>query len=212
MPPGDVAVVVANPDPIRREHKVTMRRRRAETASGAKLIPGERIFVALGGNLGDVFSTMRGALQDLRRWPHTQVVAVSWLYRTAPVDADGPDFLNGVVELRSSLAPQALLNELLKLEAVYGRHRDSLADARSRGTRRHASRTLDLDLLMVGDRHVDTSTLQLPHPRMHERAFVLAPLADVAPDLRLADGRAVGVALAGAPLLDMQRLVPLEAN
>ena len=190
-----------------------MRRRRADPKKPPTVQPaGERIFVALGGNLGDVFSTMRGVLQQMRRWPHARVVAASWLYRTPPVDADGPDFLNGVVELRSTLQPLDLLHELLKLEAAFGRSRNDRLESRSRGSHRYASRTVDLDLLMVGDRRVDTPDLQLPHPRMHERAFVLAPLADLAPGLVLADGRTVGQALAGAPPLAMQRLVPLESS
>jgi 2-amino-4-hydroxy-6-hydroxymethyldihydropteridine diphosphokinase len=178
-------------------------------AAAAAAAANERVFVALGGNLGDVFAAMRAALRSLRRIGGTEVVATSWLYRSAPVDADGPDFLNAVVELRTRLEPQALLERLLDLEARFGRPRD---DARIGRGARHEARTLDLDLLMVGARRIDTPTLQVPHPRMHQRAFVLAPLSDIAPELELHDGRTVAQALAQLPGVPLQRLVPLETT
>jgi 2-amino-4-hydroxy-6-hydroxymethyldihydropteridine diphosphokinase len=188
-------------------------RRRTEAArdaaAAAAAAANERVFVALGGNLGDVFAAMRAALRSLRRIGGTEVIATSWLYRSAPVDADGPDFLNAVVELRTRLEPQALLERLLDLEARFGRPRD---DSRHLRSVRHEARTLDLDLLMVGERRIDTPTLQVPHPRMHQRAFVLAPLSDIAPELALHDGRTVAQALAQMPGVPLQRLVPLETT
>ncbi len=186
-----------------------MKWRRADRPRDAASAATERVFVALGGNLGDVFAAMRAALRSLRRLGSTEVVASSWLYRSAPVDADGPDFLNAVVELRTRLEPQALLERLLDLEVRFGRQRESGLAGKSG---RHEARTLDLDLLMVGDRRVNTPTLELPHPRLHQRSFVLAPLSDIAPDLTLADGRTVVQALAAAPAIPLQRLVPLESS
>jgi 2-amino-4-hydroxy-6-hydroxymethyldihydropteridine diphosphokinase len=106
--------------------------------------------------------------------PGTQLVRRSSPYRSAPVDAQGPDFINAVVELRTALSPAALLAAMQALEQVHGRQR----------TYRHAPRTLDLDLLLYGQREVRTDTLTLPHPRLHERAFVLQPLLEIAPAAR----------------------------
>jgi len=145
-----------------------------------------RVFVGLGANLGDAAAQVRAALAQLAAVPATSVVAVSSLYRSAPVDAEGPDYVNAVVELRTALEPVAVLAQLQALELRFGRERTS----------RNAPRTLDLDLLLFGDHCIATPTLTLPHPRMHERAFVLAPLAELAPTLRLADGRNVAAALA----------------
>ncbi len=133
----------------------------------------ERVFVGLGANLGDARATVQAALDELTLLPATQRVTHSALYRSLPVDAQGPDFVNAVAELRTGLEPQALL---LALQAIEERHQ------RQRPYR-NAPRTLDLDLLLFGDRILDTPLLQLPHPRMHQRAFVLVPLLDL--DLEL---------------------------
>jgi len=133
---------------------------------------GSRAFVAIGANLGDARATVRQAMDDLDRVPLTRVSARSSLYRSAPVDAGGPDFVNAVVELQTGLDPQALLGELQRLEAGAGRERPY----------RNAPRTLDLDLLRHGDAVLQTPQLSLPHPRMAERAFVLLPLAEIAPE------------------------------
>ena len=146
----------------------------------------ERVFVGLGANLGDAAASIRAALAALGSLPQTRLIAASPLYRSAPVDADGPDYVNSVAELRSELEPEALLVRLQALEQRFGRERPY----------RHAPRTLDLDLLSYGERRVVSVTLTLPHPRMHLRAFVLAPLVDLAPDWRLADGRTAAQALA----------------
>jgi len=132
-----------------------------------------RAFVALGANLGDARSTITDAFARLARLPQTRVVARSSLYRTAPVDASGPDFINAVAELETGLPPRDLLAALHAIEHSHGRERPF----------RNAPRTLDLDLLLHGDEVVDDAGLTLPHPRLHERAFVLVPLLELAPAL-----------------------------
>ena len=127
--------------------------------------------MALGANLGDARATVAQALRALRQLPATRVTATSSLYRSAPVDAYGPDFINAVAQLETQLAPLDLLVALQRLEDAAGRERPY----------RNAPRTLDLDLLLHGDTTMDTPTLTLPHPRMWERAFVLVPLAEIAP-------------------------------
>jgi len=138
---------------------------------------GERVFVGLGANLGDARATLEAAVQGLAALPQTQLLQLSPVYRSAPVDAKGPDFLNAVAELRCTLEPEALLAHLHALELQHGRERPYA----------NAPRTLDLDLLLFGMRVVRTGALQgaltLPHPRMHLRAFVLSPLLELAPGL-----------------------------
>jgi 2-amino-4-hydroxy-6-hydroxymethyldihydropteridine diphosphokinase len=136
---------------------------------------GERIFVGLGANLGDATATVRAALQALDEMPGTRCVARSSLYRSAPIDAQGADYINAVAQLQTELSPAALLEALQAIEARFGRERPY----------RNAPRTLDLDLLLYGQRRIVTPALTVPHPRMHERAFVLVPLAEIAPDLAL---------------------------
>lgn len=133
----------------------------------------ERVFVGLGANLGDAQGTVLQAVQDLAGFPSTVLVACSSLYRSSPLLAQGPDYINAVAELRTDLQPQALLRQLLALEAVHGRQRPF----------HHAPRTLDLDLLLMGSQQMTTPELTLPHPRLHQRAFVLLPLLELAPDL-----------------------------
>lgn len=129
-------------------------------------------YVALGANLGDAADTIYAALNALGHLPQTQLVRVSSLYRTAPWEASGPDFINAVAELATTLNAHELLGELQALEQAAGRERPY----------RNAPRTLDLDVLLYGDETVNTSTLQVPHPRMWQRAFVLVPLAEIAPE------------------------------
>jgi 2-amino-4-hydroxy-6-hydroxymethyldihydropteridine diphosphokinase len=136
---------------------------------------GERIFVGLGANLGDALATVCAAIDALDQLPGTRVVARSGMWRSAPVHASGPPFVNAVVELRSQTQPEALLAALLAIEARFGRQRPYP----------NAPRTLDLDLLFYGERRIDSPALTLPHPRAHLRAFVQAPLADIAPELAL---------------------------
>lgn len=134
-----------------------------------------RAFVGVGANLGDAQATVRGALQALGRLSDTRCIAVSSLYRSAPVEAAGPDFINAVAELRSARPALTLLRDLQAIEFAFGRVRSV----------RNAPRTLDLDLLLYGDQAMHSDTLTLPHPRLHLRAFVLRPLAELDPGLSL---------------------------
>jgi 2-amino-4-hydroxy-6-hydroxymethyldihydropteridine diphosphokinase len=134
---------------------------------------GERVFVGLGANLGDAAATLRQALRELDGLPGTRLVAASSLYRSAPVGAPGPDYVNAVAELATSLGPLPLLRALQGIETMHGRQRPCP----------NAPRTLDLDLLLYGQRVIDEPTLAVPHPRLHSRAFVLEPLAELAPGL-----------------------------
>jgi 2-amino-4-hydroxy-6-hydroxymethyldihydropteridine diphosphokinase len=126
-------------------------------------------YVAVGANLGDAQATVRWAVQALADVVQTRLRACSSLYRSAPVDAGGPDFINAVVAVDTDLTAPALLAALQDLEQQSGRVR----------THRNAPRTLDLDLLMFGQARMDSASLQLPHPRMYQRAFVLLPLAEL---------------------------------
>lgn len=134
--------------------------------------PLHTAFVGLGANLGDPGATLRQAIAALAGLPQTQLVAASALYRSAPLGhTDQPDFFNAVAQLSTGLTPQALLAALLAVEKRYGRER----------TFRNAPRTLDLDLLLYDALRISEAGLAVPHPRMHERAFVLAPLLEIAP-------------------------------
>ena len=128
-------------------------------------------FVGLGANLGDPAQAIADALRALAALPQTQLVRASRLYRSAPVDAGGPDFLNAVAQLRTQLVAPELLRAVQALEQAAGRERPY----------RNAPRTLDLDLLLYGDARIASAQLTVPHPRMRERAFVLLPLAELAP-------------------------------
>ena len=128
-------------------------------------------YIALGANLGDAASAICHAMDAIGMLSDTQVTRRSSLYRTAPVDAAGPDYVNAVVEIATTLTAPALLQRLQQLERDAGRERPH----------RNAPRTLDLDLLLYGDAQLQSPTLTLPHPRMAERAFVLVPLAEIAP-------------------------------
>ena len=130
-------------------------------------------FVALGANLGNPAAQLAAALSELAALPQTRLIKHSSLYRSAPVGADyrgQPDFINAVAQIETALAPHALLDALLALERAHGRTRES----------RNAPRTLDLDLLLYGDLRQHEPGLTLPHPDLHERAFVLVPLAEIA--------------------------------
>ena len=131
------------------------------------------VWVGLGANLGEREEALRGALQRMAEWPDTRLIAVSALYASAPVDAGGPDYLNAVAHLHTTLAPLDILQRLQAIEQGAGRERPY----------RNAPRTLDLDVLLYGSEVLSTPTLTVPHPRMNERAFVLLPLADLAPGL-----------------------------
>jgi 2-amino-4-hydroxy-6-hydroxymethyldihydropteridine diphosphokinase len=127
--------------------------------------------VAVGANLGDAIATVQQALRDLAVLPETHLVCASSLYRSAPYEAQGPDFINAAALIQTRLAPLALLHALQRLEQQGGRERPY----------KNAPRTLDLDLIFYGDVEMASDELTLPHPRWHERAFVLQPLAEVWP-------------------------------
>jgi 2-amino-4-hydroxy-6-hydroxymethyldihydropteridine diphosphokinase len=130
----------------------------------------QRAYVALGSNLGDRAAHLRAAIAGLAATPGVERVVASAVYETQPVGPPQGRYLNAVAALDTTLAPRALLARLAELERAAGRLRGE----------RNAPRTLDLDLLLVGDACIDTPELVLPHPRLHERAFVLVPLAELA--------------------------------
>lgn len=133
-------------------------------------------YVALGANLGDPVATVEAAFAALAGLPQSTLRGRSALYRTAPVGIETqPEFVNAAACLDTTLAPEALLDALLAIEQDFGRVR----------AERNGPRTLDLDVLLYDDRVLDTPRLTLPHPRLHLRAFVLQPLADLAPALRI---------------------------
>ena len=136
-----------------------------------------RACIGLGSNLGDRRAHLRTAVEALRRLPETELLAVSSLYRTRPHGPQNqPEYLNAVALLETALAPEALLRHLQAIERAAGRRRDG---------ERWGPRTLDLDLLVHGAARRAGAALTLPHPRLAERAFVLEPLAEVAPDLEI---------------------------
>ena len=152
-----------------------------------------RVFVALGSNLGDRAKNLRRAVEELGRLPSTTVLAVSSFRDTAPVGyLDQPCFLNGAVELESGLSAPELLAELLRIERDLGRDRANVPP--------QGPRTLDLDLLLYGDEEIRTPGLVVPHPRLHERAFVLEPLIDLDAGLFVPGRGQVQALLAGLEL------------
>ena len=149
-----------------------------DTLTG-EMHPIRRCVLAIGSNVGDRLANLQGAVSSLADTPEVWLTAVSPVYESEPVDApDGsPMFLNAVVLADTTLSAHTLLDRALAIEDAYGRERDE----------RHAPRTLDVDLIVVGDRRASDSDLVLPHPRAQERAFVLAPWNDVEPDAELLD-------------------------
>ena len=130
-------------------------------------------FIGLGSNLGDRGAELDRAFERIAALPATELVARSAYYESAPLDAPGGDYLNAVAHVRTALAPLDLLAGLLAIERTQGRLRSGV----------NAPRTLDLDLLLYGTARIATPTLVVPHPRLLERAFVLVPLAEIAPTL-----------------------------
>jgi 2-amino-4-hydroxy-6-hydroxymethyldihydropteridine diphosphokinase len=133
---------------------------------------GSTAYIGLGANLGDAPAALRAAVRAIAALPATRVLRCSALYRSAPVDAAGPDYHNAVVAVQTALPPHGLLAALQAIEAAAGRERPY----------RNAPRTLDLDILLLGGQVLDTPALTVPHPRLRERAFVLLPLAEIAPE------------------------------
>ena len=152
--------------------------------------------IGIGANLGDARANVDDALQRLAALPATTVLARSSLWRTAPIDSSGDDYINAVARLDTALAPLALLAALQAIELAHGRERPY----------RNAPRTLDLDILLMDALQLDTPALTLPHPRMHQRAFVIAPLCEIAPDAVIGGH---GTAAALLPTLADQAIVRL---
>ncbi|HEX5756933.1 MAG TPA: 2-amino-4-hydroxy-6-hydroxymethyldihydropteridine diphosphokinase [Arenimonas sp.] len=149
-----------------------------------------RAYIGLGGNEGDVVSALTAALQALDALPQSSLLARSRFYRTpAWGQVAQPDFINAVAELQTTLPPRALLDALLDIERGLGRTRSS--------GNRWGPRTVDLDLLLYGDSTIDVPGLVVPHPHLHQRAFVLKPLLEVAPALSIPGHGSAAALLAG---------------
>lgn len=157
-------------------------------------------YVGLGANLGEPALQLRGAVRALQSKEHMDVRCVSAMYRTAPVGGppEQPDYVNAVAKLETSLHPRNLLEALQSVEALFGRTREV----------RWGARTLDLDLLLYDSDTVDDSPdLIVPHPRLHERAFVLVPLAEVAGSVTVPGRGSVAELLRGAPAREREEVV-----
>jgi 2-amino-4-hydroxy-6-hydroxymethyldihydropteridine diphosphokinase len=157
-------------------------------------------FIGLGSNLENPVAQLAGAIAELAGLPNTQLAAQSPFYRSKPVGPqDQPDFINGCVWLRTSLKPLEMLDQLQAIEQAHGRER----------LQHWGPRTLDLDLLLYGHQVIDHPRLQVPHPELPNRDFVLRPLLDLEPQLTLPDGRHLTGLLAGCPDNQLQRLEPV---
>ncbi len=132
-------------------------------------------YIGIGANLGDARANVDDALTRLAALAATTMLRHSSSYRTAPIDSSGDDYINAVACIDTPLAAPDLLAALHAIELAHGRERPY----------RNAPRTLDLDILLYGDQQFDSPSLHVPHPRMHERAFVLAPLLEIAPDIQI---------------------------
>ncbi|MBB6411031.1 2-amino-4-hydroxy-6-hydroxymethyldihydropteridine diphosphokinase [Mesorhizobium sangaii] len=158
--------------------------------------PNSTVYLSLGGNLGDPAKSMGAALRMLDADADTRVTGVSSLYRTPPWGKlDQPDFLNAAAEISTGLAPRALLDLCLDAERRLKRVREE----------RWGPRLIDIDILVFGDRVIHQTGLEVPHPRMLERAFVLAPLAEIAPGL-VVGGRSVADRLVAVDTSGIERL------
>lgn len=156
-------------------------------------------WIGLGANLGDARAALRDAWRRLGALPGIATSSISSVYRTAPMESQGPDYLNAVGLVRTSLEPEALLDALQSIEKAHGRERPY----------RNAPRTLDLDLLLYDDRCIDSARLQVPHPRLHRRAFVLVPLAEVDPQTMIPGRGRVGDLLPTVAAQAIERLGPV---
>lgn len=158
----------------------------------------ERVYIGLGSNLDEPRQQLEAALKALAQVPGTKVAVVSPLYASDPLGPpDQPRYVNAVAALDTDLAPLELLDALQTIELEQGRVRKD---------ERWGPRTLDLDILLFGDHLIDEPRLRVPHYHLHARAFVLYPLADLAPQLRLADGRSLPDLLAACPFTGLERL------
>jgi 2-amino-4-hydroxy-6-hydroxymethyldihydropteridine diphosphokinase len=141
----------------------------------ANSLQAQCAYIGLGANLGDAKATILHAIQKIAALANTQLSASSSLFVSAPIDADGSDYVNAVIQVKTTLSAHALLKCLQELELAFGRERPY----------HHAPRTLDLDLLLFGDEKICTEELTVPHPRMTERAFVLLPLLQLDPFIHI---------------------------
>lgn len=155
-------------------------------------------YVGVGANLGFAHDAVRNALADLSDLPATEFIAASSVYSSAPIESSGPDYFNAVAGLSTTLTAAELLHLLFAIEKRYGRVR----------TERNAPRTLDLDLLLYGQEMIRTDELVVPHPRMAERAFVLAPLLELAPEVEIPGRGSASELLAACAHQVVQRLDP----
>ena len=157
----------------------------------------ERIYIGMGSNLADPAEQLRSAIDALAQLPQTELVGVSAFYQSDSLLPGQPRYTNAVAALDSTLPPLELLDALQAIENGQGRER----------LERWGPRTLDLDIVLFGDRLIDEPRLKVPHYHLQERAFVLYPLAELAPaDLRLADGRSLPELLAACPFVGLERL------
>lgn len=158
----------------------------------------ERVYIGLGSNLDTPRQQLHSALEALARLPHSRLVGHSSLYASDPLGpADQPRYVNAVAALDTELQPWSLLDALQRIEQEQGRVRKA---------ERWGPRTLDLDILLFGDRQIDDARLNVPHYHMHARPFVLYPLAELAPELQLPDGRDLHELLAACPFTGLERL------
>ncbi|SIS06346.1 2-amino-4-hydroxy-6-hydroxymethyldihydropteridinediphosphokinase [Aquipseudomonas alcaligenes] len=160
----------------------------------------ERVYIGLGSNLAEPLRQLQAALAAIAALPHSHLAATSSLYASDPLGPpDQPRYVNAVAALDTELAPLELLDALQRIEQEQGRMRKA---------ERWGPRTLDLDILLFGDRLLSEARLTVPHYHMHARAFVLYPLAEIAPtDLQLPDGRRLEQLLAACPYVGLERLV-----
>ena len=157
----------------------------------------ERIYIGMGSNLADPAEQLRSAVDALAQLPQTELIGVSAFYQSDSLLPGQPRYTNAVAALDSTLPPLELLDALQAIENGQGRER----------LERWGPRTLDLDIVLFGDRLIDEPRLKVPHYHMQERAFVLYPLAELAPaDMRLADGRSLSGLLAACPFVGLERL------
>ena len=154
-------------------------------------------YIGLGSNLENPLQQMKTAINDLQSLADINIVSVSSLYQSPPMGpADQPDYINAVLALETSLNPHQLLDALQSVEQLHGRVR-----------KRHwGERTLDLDILLYGDQILDDERLKIPHPGMHERAFVLYPLAEIAPDIEIPGIGTLQKILPSCPQGDLQQV------
>ena len=164
----------------------------------------ERVYIGLGSNLAEPLQQLRDALAALAALPQSRLCATSSFYASDPLGpADQPRYVNAVAALDTELDPLALLDALQAIEIDQGR---------TRKAERWGPRTLDLDILLFGERQLDEPRLSVPHYHMHARPFVLYPLAELAPELRLPDGRRLAELLAVCPCVGLERLAEQDGS